>query len=160
MKSSCFQEVRFFPRTVAEKMQGSPHAVFISFHDLSEPPATLDPAWKDVLYIRCHDKDEECLGLELFSSQQAVLVDEFLKKNADAQQIYVHCSLGQSRSGGMALALSEFFGVPCFKQDSPVSTFSYKIYNKKVYSTTLQTLHGDVQFEGETKNYEDIFKNS
>lgn len=152
------KEIRFFPRHVAEKMKPVENVGFISFYDKSEAPAILT-GWQKVLRIRCHDKDEPVLGLEIFNPENAKSVCEFLDQNPDLEAIFVHCSLGQSRSGGMALALSEFYKVPCFKENSPVDTFSYKIYNKRIYSLTSQFLRG-IEEESSQSAYEKIFGSS
>ena len=51
----------------------------------------------------------------------------------------MHCQAGQSRSAAFALFFSEVMGLPCFKEGLPVTTTSYKVYNRKVFSTLLRT---------------------
>lgn len=132
----------FVPRVVAEQMTPSENSVIISFYDKSEAPANLN-GWKDILRIRCHDTDGTLMGLEVFDAKMANQISDFAKKHfPHVDHFYVHCQLGQSRSGATALALSEFFQVPCFKQSLLVDTFGYPIYNKLVYSKVLYALHG------------------
>lgn len=140
-------KVIFISRVLAENLVPPENSVIISFYDVSEPPAALSDQWLDICRIRCHDTDGQQMGLEVYSNEMAKQVADFAVKHfPNVDHFYVHCQLGQSRSGATALAISEYFGVPCFKATSPVTTFSYKIYNKLVYRRTIFALNGEEDY--------------
>lgn len=127
------QQIRFLPRAVAAQYRPAPGAVLISIHDRSEPPLTPQAGWADVLIQRFHDTDGETSGLEVFSEDQARELLAFVERHQDCNELVVHCSLGQSRSAGVAIYLSEKYGVPCYKEQVRVTWESWKIYNRLVY---------------------------
>ena len=140
--------ITFISRNQAQNMVPLPNSVIVSFYDISEEPATLHEDWKAICRIRCHNKDTPTLGLELFNDEMANKIASFAKDHFDtADHFYVHCQLGQSRSGATALAISEFFNVPCYKEKLPVTTFSYTVYNKLVYRKTLLALYDEKDYE-------------
>lgn len=125
--------VTFLSRAMAAKHIPVAGSVLISIHDKSEPQFVPGAGWADVLYLSFHDMDVDTLGLDMFSACQARQVLDFAEKHQSCAQIVVHCQMGQSRSGAVAMYLSEKYGVPCFKQTIPVSYLNYRIYNKLVY---------------------------
>lgn len=129
--------IRFLPRVVAGAYQPAAGSVLISIHDLSEPPLLPQPGWAAVLYQRFHDTDGGQQGLELFSDEQARQVLAFAAQHEQAPELVVHCQMGQSRSAAVALYLAERYGVPCFKEHTPVTWQNWKIYNRFVYRRLL-----------------------
>lgn len=127
------KHIRFLPRAVAAAYCPVPGAVLISIHDRSEPPLAPQPGWRDVLVQRFHDTDGESLGLEVFSDAQARELLAFAERHQDCSELVVHCSLGQSRSAGVAIYLAEKYGVTCFKERVPVTWETWKLYNRLVY---------------------------
>ena len=125
--------VTFLSRAMASKHIPVSGSVLISIHDKSEPKFVPGSGWADVLYLSFHDMDTDTLGLDMFSTGQARQVLDFAEKHQSCAQIMVHCQMGQSRSGAVAMFLSEKYAVPCFKGTNPVSYLNYKIYNKLVY---------------------------
>lgn len=125
--------VTFLSRALAAKHTPVEGSVLISIHDKSEPQFVPGDGWTDVLYLSFHDMDVDTLGLDMFSVDQARQILDFADRHQRSPQIVVHCQMGQSRSGAVAMFLSEKYGVPCFKQTTPVSYLNYKIYNKLVY---------------------------
>lgn len=138
------KKITFVSRRIAAAMTPPPDSVLISIHDISEPQLTPAYPWLDVLYLQFHDTDGQHLGLEVFSKAQAQACLAFAGKYEHCQELVVHCQMGQSRSAGVALFLSELLAVPCFKESLPVDASSYRLYNRKVYSTLYSACHGDV----------------
>lgn len=132
------KKIVFLPRGIAESVVPPPRSALISIHDKSEPQMVPQQGWLDVLFQRFHDTDGQSLGLEVFSEQQAREVLAFVKKHrAEIETLYVHCLAGESRSGAVAIAISEMEGVPSYKGALKVDWQSHRIYNKAVYRTLL-----------------------
>ncbi len=138
------EKVVFLPRVVAGRWQPAPRSVLISIHDVSEPPLQPQPGWDDVLYLRFHDTDGQQMGLEVFSTAQAQEVLAFIDRHCDAHHLVVHCQMGHSRSAAVALFAAEMLGVPCFKEQTPVTGLSWRSYNRKVYATLHEARYGPV----------------
>lgn len=138
------QKVTFLPRSVAARWLPQPGSVLISIHDRSEAQLTPQPGWSDVLYLRFHDTDGQQMGLEVFSPAQAQQVLDFVSAHQDCSELVVHCSMGHSRSAAIALFVAETHGVPCFKEQTPVTALSWKSYNRKVYSGLHTAMHGPI----------------
>lgn len=130
------ETVTYISRSRAQSTKPPENAVIISLHDISEPPADLQPGWKDRLTLCFHDADEGTLGLTLFNRQMAQQILEFVEKHASTtEQLVVHCQMGVSRSAAVAIFLSEVLELPCYMGDLRVSFATYKNYNKLVYRT-------------------------
>ncbi len=125
--------IRFLPRAVAAVYKPLEGAVLISIHDRSEGPLAPQSGWRDVLYQRFHDTDGTIMGLEVFSGEQAREILDFVEQNKDCDELVVHCQMGQSRSAAVAIYLSEKYGVPCYKENTPVTWENWKVYNRLVY---------------------------
>jgi predicted protein tyrosine phosphatase len=127
------KRVVFISRRKAESMTPN-DAVIISIHDASEGPADLKTGWLDRLNLCFHDTDDADSVLKAFSSEDADKVLAFAERHKDTGPVlYVHCSLGVSRSAGVAMALSELRGLTCYADNLPVSFQNYRVYNKLVY---------------------------
>ena len=136
------KKIVFLSRAQAQRLKATDACrVIISIHDISEPPAELDPSFTR-LTLCFHDTDGSIWVLQLFTPEMALLVLEFLDKYRDTTDVLiVHCSLGQSRSAAIAMMLSEVSDVPCYKENLPVSYANYKIYNKFVYRVMTNVAH-------------------
>lgn len=130
--------VSCWPRPVLERIPPPAGAILISVYDRSEQPLDAHEGWKDVLKLRFHDTDGSQLGLEVFSAAQAAAVLDFLERNSDATEVFVHCAAGQSRSAAIAMFIGESQGLPVFKQNLPLPS-SYSLYNRKVYRVLHET---------------------
>lgn len=130
------RRVSFWPRPMLELITPPTNSVLISVYDVSQDPLDAHAGWKDVLKLRFHDTDGQQLGLEVFSNAQARAVLKFLKTNEQAEQIFVHCAAGQSRSAAIAMFIGDTQGVPVFKQNAPLSS-NYAFHNRKVYRVLL-----------------------
>jgi predicted protein tyrosine phosphatase len=126
--------VSCWPRPVLERITPPPGAILISVYDRSEEPLSAHPGWADVLKLRFHDTDGSQMGLEVFSSEHAAAVLQFLQRHPHCSEIFVHCAAGQSRSAAIAMFIGEAFGLPIYKQNLPLPS-SYALYNRKVYRT-------------------------
>jgi predicted protein tyrosine phosphatase len=135
--------VSCWSRPLIEKSNPPAGAVLISIYDRSDGPVSLQDGWQDVLGLRFHDTDGSQMGLEVFSTEQAQAILDFLSRNTNCAEIYVHCAAGQSRSAAVALALAEAMGVPATRQRQPMR-WNDPYYNRKVYST-LRNLIGELQ---------------
>lgn len=138
------QKVFFLPRVVAARWHPNPESVLISIHDRSEEQLSPQPGWENVLYLRFHDTDGQQMGLEVFSPQQAQAVLDFVDQHQNCSELVVHCAMGQSRSAAIALFVSEVQGIPCFKEQTPVTAMTWRSYNRKVYSTLRDAQFGPV----------------
>ena len=143
------QPIAVYSRQQACRLPGQPNTLILSFHDPEEGPAPLQPHWGQIYRIECHDVDSPKKTLIVFSSSIAQDLAETVRacvaRNMD---IVVHCQLGQSRSCALAMAIGEYFGVTVLKEGSlPITTSSYTVYNRKVYTTMLYALHGETPYE-------------
>lgn len=136
------QKVTFVPRHVAAGLRPARSSVLISIHDRSELPLDVRPGWLDVLYLRFHDTDGQSPDLEVFTPEQAARCLAFIQRHRDCDELVVHCKLGQSRSGAVALFVSEWLGLPCFQQNVPVNALAYGLHNRKVYATLYEQAYG------------------
>lgn len=138
------KRITFLPRHLAQAHEPGPSAALISFRDPDLSPLSPRPGWRDALFIACHDADAPGEGLVIFSAEQARACVDFAMRHQGLDELVINCELGQSRSAGVALALSELLGAPCFKQGLPVSAQSYTVYNRKLYSMLMEAAHGPV----------------
>ena len=136
--------VIFLPRAIAAQWRPKPGSVLVSIHDRSEEPLKPQPGWTDTLWLRFHDTDGQLMGLEVFDTDHAQRLLTFVKQHVDAPELVVHCQMGQSRSAAVALYFAEREGVPCFKEQTPVSFANWNQYNRKVYAVLSRTEHGPV----------------
>lgn len=137
--------VVFVSRADAARYAPGPESVLISINNPDEALLEPQPGWREVLFLRMHDVDTPAPGLQVFSTEQAQQVLALVSRHRKtAQEFVLHCQAGMSRSGGMAVFLSEYLGVPCFKAQAPVTGLSWPLYNRKVYRTMAQAAHGPV----------------
>lgn len=131
------QKVVFLSRERAEVTRGEPGAVIVSIHDASEPAATLRTHWAERLTLKFHDtEDEEGVQTPYTDTDARQVLQMVLRHRHTAPAIYVHCRHGQSRSAGIAIAISELLEVPCFKHRDQVSREKYPHLNRRVYRRT------------------------
>ena len=137
--------VRFLSRRAAEQLAPPGRCAIISIHDVSEPPAQLQDGWLHRLTLRFHDTDGSQLGLEVFSVEQARSCVDFVNEVKDScEALYVHCQMGESRSGAVALFFSELLRLQCFKAEHPVDATRHTNYNRKVYRSLFEVVNGPV----------------
>jgi predicted protein tyrosine phosphatase len=134
----------FLPRAVAARWKPVPGSVLISIHDHAEEPLQPQEGWTDVVWLRFDDTDNPNIGLEVFSTSQAEQVLAFAEKHRNAAELVVHCQMGHSRSAGVAIFLSEHLGLPCFKEQRQVTAMTWQGYNKLVYRTLSDVVHGPI----------------
>lgn len=133
------QRIVFVPRAVAQYLPSDGRAL-ISVHDPEDGPMQARAPWEHRLTLAFQDADTG--QYQLFSREQAEAVLRFADKVAPlVDELVVHCLLGQSRSGAIALYLAEKYQVPVFKQDLPVDA-SYALYNRYVYRKLSEAEHG------------------
>lgn len=137
------RRVVFVPRADAERYRPAPSSVLISINNPDEELLCPQPGWAEVLHLRMHDVDTPGAGLQVFSAEQAAQVLALVERHrSTAQEVVLHCQAGMSRSGGMALFLAEYLGLPCYKAQTPVTGLSWPLYNRKVYSVLAHAAHG------------------
>jgi len=104
----------------------------ISITGTGEPPVPLKKGWVDTLRLQFDDIERPTPGLELFSEEDADKVIGFLKKvDGRADHVVVHCTFAQSRSPGVARAISVICGL--------TNAFMVnQTYNKTVYNTIIR----------------------
>lgn len=137
------QRIVFMSREKAAHYHPRGKAALISIHDKSEEPLLPPPYFEEVLYLRFHDTDGQVMGLEVFNEELARKALDFAEKHEGLDELVVHCQMGVSRSAGIALFLSEKHGVPCFRENAPVTCQTWRIYNRKVYTTLARAEHGE-----------------
>lgn len=136
------KSIVFISRRKAEELTPPANAAIISIHDVSEGPADLKDGWQGRLNLCFHDTDNPESVLQAFGYHDADKVLAFAELHrASAQVLYVHCSLGVSRSAGAAIALSELLELKCFADNLPVTYQNYRVYNKLVYRRIMLRAH-------------------
>lgn len=146
------RRVVFVPRADAAQYVPTPGSLLISINNPDEELLTPQPGWKGVLFLKLHDVDTPAPGLKVFDEEQARMVLAFISPNIrTVREVVVHCQAGMSRSGGLAIFLSEYLGLPCYKAQTPVDGLRWPLYNRKVYSTMAQVAYGTpgAAFEGQ-----------
>jgi predicted protein tyrosine phosphatase len=133
------QRIMFVPRAVAQYLPPAGRAL-ISVHDPEDGPMQACTPWTHRLTLSFEDADAG--ARQLFSVQQAQAVLRFADEVKDqVDELVVHCLLGQSRSGAIALYLAEKYQVPLYKHEMPVDS-SYALYNRYVYRKLSEAEHG------------------
>lgn len=116
--------------------------ILISIFDPSDGPLPSYDGWKAALQLCFHDTDGSSMGLQAPNIVHGLAVKEFLEAHPDAKRIKVHCAAGQSRSAGVALALSEMLEVPAFLKGQTLLDYRYPFYNRKAYKAVMGALNG------------------
>lgn len=95
-------------------------SAFISINDTFE---FVRPNKSNYLNLSFDDADEEIVWgtCVLFNEEHAQSIKRFVESNIDKKYWFIHCTMGQSRSGGVGDVLSEYFGIDYFdfKRDNP-----------------------------------------
>jgi predicted protein tyrosine phosphatase len=124
-----------YPRHVIENgtLPESQHIV-ISITDLKSDEANIpvNAGTLGVLRLAFPDRDR---GPDLFSVEQAKQVWDFVKSHTEAEIIIVHCTMGMSRSPGIAAAISKVVtgdDASFFKKHTP---------NMHVFRTMLEVYY-------------------
>lgn len=107
--------VEFISQRSAEGRPGDPRAALVSITDEAHTPASLQAGWAAVVRLAFYDVEPAWArpGQALFSEAQARALWDFvhgLPRHVDT--LYVHCRSGISRSGAVARAITERFGLP------------------------------------------------
>lgn len=139
------RRVVFVSRAEAGAYRPVKGSILVSINNPDESLLEPQPGWSAVLHLRLHDVDVPGPGLKVFDSDQAQQVLRFVEPyRHTAPEIVLHCQAGMSRSGGLAVFLSEYLELPCFKGGVPQSALSWPLYNRKVYRTMAQAAYGPV----------------
>lgn len=132
------KKVTFLSRVAAQNLVPPKDAVIISIHDCSQSAAFLKEGWLDRLTLEFHDTDGTAMGLTVFNEAMSKQVWDFLEQHKKTcSELFVHCQMGESRSGAVALVAAETYNVPCFKGSMPATWQNHTIYNRKVYRELL-----------------------
>jgi len=127
------EKITFMPRTSAKVHQPGEKSILISVHDASEPQLIPEGNFQNILYLRFHDTDEQDGVLTPFDKNHAKWIFSFLKRNTEAKELVVHCTMGVSRSAAIAIFFSEMLGVQCEREGLKVNYQTWPMYNKLVY---------------------------
>lgn len=123
------------------------NTLLISIFDPSDGPLESYEGWKGALPLCFHDTDGSSLGLQVPSLEHGLAIKTFLESHPDAKAIKVHCAAGQSRSAGVALALSELLEVPALLKGQTLLDYRYPFYNRKAYNAVVGAFMGRVAEE-------------
>lgn len=107
------RSVSFVSRRTVESLSGQEWVYLISITD--GDPAALAAGWASVLRLNFHDVEPEWAAADqrLMDAQQAASIARLAHEAAAARaDILVHCQAGISRSGAVAYALCERWGLP------------------------------------------------
>jgi predicted protein tyrosine phosphatase len=152
-------QVVFVPRAIAQSMLPPPGSAMISISSSDEPLAEFQPGWEEMLRLRFDDIDTPRSGLTLFGPDHAWEIFQFIEDlvvDPQIRQLYVHCTMGVSRSAAVALFAAEHLGCPCFCQATKVSTQTWPHYNRRVLRL-LQAEAAGERLEDLQSIYEGIF---
>ncbi len=127
--------VTFMSRAQARALRPMAGSAIISINSVSETIAELQPGWAARLTLVFDDSDDRRSGLRCFTLDMARQVLDFMREQQSAQKfLYVHCTMGSSRSAAVAIALSEVFNLACFKEGVGRTNASrWPHYNRLVY---------------------------
>lgn len=93
---------------------------FISINDTFE---FVRPDSSNYLNLSFDDVDEEITWgtCVLFTEEHARIIKEFVEQNLNKKYWFIHCTMGQCRSGAIGDVLSEYLGIGYadFKKDNP-----------------------------------------
>lgn len=123
------------PLLLAQKPDSD--TLLISIFDPSDGPLESYEGWKAALPLCFHDTDGSALGLKAPGPEHGQAVKAFLEAYPDSTNIKVHCAAGQSRSAGVALALSELLEVPALLKGQTLLDYRYPFYNRKAYNAVM-----------------------
>lgn len=136
------QRVTFIPRVYAKAFKPRPGSVLIGISDPGQRSIRPQEGWKDTLFLHFHDADVEAPGVGLLSEAQAQSILDFVTQHPDAREIVVHCQMGRSRSAAVAIFLSEWLRIPCYREDVQVNAMKWNHYNRYVLRTLEYTCYG------------------
>lgn len=97
------------------------------------------------MHLDDNDIDQVRDRFKLFDESHAQQLLDFVERNADCETLAVNCFAGVSRSAAVALFISEWLQVPCYRDEMPVDALSWKLYNRHVCSTMRKVLYGPVE---------------
>lgn len=136
------QQITFVSRPVAQAMAARENWAVISIADPEEGPAQLQPGWADVLRLEFHDVDAAEGTYRVFDPEMARSVLDFgILHLEQGHSLLVHCHLGVSRSAAVAVVLGSLYQVPVLCGAIKLNP-SYALYNRHVYRTLMNALHG------------------
>lgn len=129
MLNHTIKRVEFFPEHVLVRYPGNPFTGVISITEPHRIARIAEDAWGALLRLAFHDIDNPIQGYTPFNSKMAQRVFRWLTTyETKLEAIYVHCSLGISRSAAVALFLSERYKLP-------IDSYKYNRHNSFVYKT-------------------------
>lgn len=145
-KGKPMKRVAFMSRPAVQSHPFGPEDVLISISDSGMEPPVLKYQPLEVLALAFSDsvteKEVHELGWRKMDHEDGKKVVEFVLKHTDAPNIIVHCNLGESRSKGAALAISEItdriaFHVCDRGRITQHEEKQYDFYNRRVYELIL-----------------------
>jgi predicted protein tyrosine phosphatase len=110
-----FKSIRVFNRGEAERLTKEDvplNTIMISISSPDIENASLnEEAFVDVLYVSFHDSEDDFGGrfLPIQKYHARKILDFVNKHKAQAENIFVHCQAGQSRSPATAFAIQKIF---------------------------------------------------
>lgn len=108
------EKIEFISQREAESWIGRKDEAIISVTPRETESAELPGEWHDILRLSFHDVEQAWAGPGhvLFAPEQAEAVWGFVERLPSSIRVLcIHCHYGISRSGALALAICERFGL-------------------------------------------------
>lgn len=140
------KRVMFMGRDTVRRHKFNPEDVLISISDSGIEPPLLSHQPLEVLALAFHDhvtaNEIKDLGWRQMNREDGIKIVEFVLKHTDAPNIIVHCNVGESRSKGAALAISEITDRSTLHVSDNGRITNYKrrehdYFNRRVYEMIL-----------------------
>lgn len=140
------KRILYMSRDAAERHKFNHDDVLISISDCGVDAPDLSSQPLDMLVLAFNDSvtsyDVNELGWKRMDNDDGLKIVEFVLKHTCVTNIIVHCNLGESRSKGAALAISEITKRDVLHVDDAGRITSHKereydYYNRRVYEMIL-----------------------
>lgn len=140
------KRILYMSRDAVERHKFNHDDVLISISDCGVDAPELSSQPLDMLVLAFNDSvtshDVHELGWKRMDNSDGLKIVEFVLKHTDAPNIIVHCNLGESRSKGAALAISEITKRDVLHVDDAGRITNHKereydYYNRRVYEMIL-----------------------
>jgi len=139
---SAFKTIRVFNRGEAETLSKSDvplNTIMISISSPEIEDANLsEDAFVDVLYVNFHDSEDDFGGRYLpIQKYHARKILDFVDMHEKrAENVYVHCQAGQSRSPATALAIQKIYN------EDNTEPPEWSTHSDRVRNTIVDTYRG------------------